>query len=161
MCGPAAAMVGIAVVQGISSYRSDKKAARRMNDAIGADEAANREALAEQARQENEKALDDMSERAREAALERGRLEAIAADSGVTGNDHARLMRQSRFNEGFDITSIDANRDRAQAQIERGVMANTTAADRDRAAVRRPSALAAGLQIAGTAASAYAMGAKK
>jgi hypothetical protein len=151
MCGPAAAAVGISAISAIGGYRSSKKQAKAQDAAVGRQEEQDRLAFAEQARQEDEAAIEEMSERAREARRERGRLSAIAADTGLGGISQELLLRQSRFNEGYDTTTIDANRDRVKRQIEHGVSASSARAQLQRASIERPSLLGAGLQIAGTA----------
>lgn len=109
---------------------------------------------AQQQKQINAAATDEMSDRAREALIERGRLRVAAAESGVTGNSTDQLERQSLFDEGFDMARIEGNRKNAQAQAYQDAKAGQAGAQSRVASVKRPSLIGAGLQIAG----AYAQG---
>lgn len=54
-------------------------------------------------------AAEQMSERAKAAMQERGRLAVIGADSGLGGALTDKMYNGSAFNEGQDITSIQRN----------------------------------------------------
>lgn len=115
------------------------------------------EALGEQSAQVDKRAKDEVSERARQAMIERGRLAAINAESGLTGNSAYRIMAESHFNEGQDITAIEQNRVAQRDQVARNKQAARIDAARQKAGIDRPSWLGAGLQIAGTYYGAKAM----
>jgi hypothetical protein len=149
MCNPAAIGIGLSVGSTILGYSQSKKAAKKQEQASAQAEAEEREALAEQARQTDMQTIEEMSDRAREAWRERGRLQAIAADSGLEGISQERLLQQSYFNEGFDLTAIDANRDRVKEQLKRGVRAAEARGSLQRSGIQRPSLIGAGLQIGG------------
>jgi hypothetical protein len=156
MCAPAFIPLAIALVSAMSQNR-DQKAQYATNQLVAdQDLAENTKALAEQRGQIKAKAADEMSERARVALIERGRLRAIAGDSGVTGNSQQRVEDESRFLEGQDLSAIEMNRENALKQNTRNVTAAQLDAQRQKLGVAAPSLLGAGLQIAGAAAKTYA-----
>lgn len=109
----------------------------------------------EQQRQVNMKAADDMNTRARQALIDRGRLRAAAGESGVMGNSIDRIANEQYYVYGSDIAAIETNRANAinQTQLEKqGIRASTQGRINT---TPRPSALGAGLQIAGAAFGAY------
>jgi hypothetical protein len=152
MCNPVVIGLAISAVTSIASYQADKRASRKMNEALDADRDAQARAEIEQSADVAARSRDEMSERAREAMIERGKLRAISAESGLGGISQERLIQESLFNEGQDIASIASNRDSAQREIARNGRINSTQREITRAGIKRPNALQAGLQIAGDAA---------
>lgn len=152
MCTVAAIPAAIAIGSSILSYTQQSKAADKAEHATEEQKAANLLALDEQAHQVDAQASDSMGIRAREASIERGRLAAVAADSGLGGQGATRLENASRFSEGFDITALEQNRKASQRQINRQRDAVRAGADARLASLPQPSLLGTGLQIAGAVA---------
>ena len=73
------------------------------------------------------------------------------AESGLGGNSVERLMNASRFNEGFDITSMHENRVRELRQMEAENKAAGARASSRSASISRPSTLGTALRIGGAA----------
>lgn len=152
MCNPALVVAGLQIGSAVVGYRAQREQARAMNAAIAENEAAQNAALAEQAEQSRKKSVDEMSERAREAMIARGRLRAIGAESGISGVTQDRLESEISFNEGVDIATLESNRLATERQIARQRDVVRADANRQRAGVRSPSLLGTGLQIAGAGA---------
>lgn len=101
--------------------------------------------------EENKRSVDEKSTRAIQAQIERGRLRVTTGESGLAGNSNDKILEESLFNEGFDIASIEANRQskNKQALLERkGLIASS---QRRLNNIKKPSLIGAGLQIAGSA----------
>lgn len=95
-----------------------------------------------------------LADTAQQAAIERGRLRAIQAESGLIGNTQDRIIGESYFNESTDIASIEANRQNEITQSNRQLQGVTTSTQSRLNAIKQPSYLGAGLQI-GTAVAGY------
>jgi hypothetical protein len=121
------------------------------NTAAAAQEAnrINMEAYAKQQAQIDANAKDEMSDRAREAMVERGRLRVLSAESGLAGASSQQLERQSLFNEGFDLSRIEGNRKSAKEQSYLDAKAGRAQNQSRINTTRSPSLIGAGLQIAG------------
>jgi hypothetical protein len=157
MCSPVAAFAAVSVVKTIADYNDQRRQAATLRQQAEQENQELNRTLDDAHAQTDARAKEEMSVRARAALLERGRLTAIAADSGVTGNSQDRVLRESRFNEGYDITTIETNRTSQQAQIERARRSGDLTYARQLAAARGPSPLGAMLSIGGNVAGAYAL----
>lgn len=150
MCSLPAVAIGVQVASSLFGYNEQKRQAGKQNQAIERGQQSQEAALTEQSAQVDAQSTDNMSLRAREAMIERGRLAAVAADSGLGGAGAERLANASRFAEGFDTAALEENRKRTQRQIDRqrdAVRANT---DARYASVVQPSLIGTGLQIGGS-----------
>jgi hypothetical protein len=145
-------MLAITAVTAAYSYVEQSSQARSQRRAVNEAAESNRRANALQAEQLNKQAADEMSQRAREALIERGRLRVIASESGIGGLGNETLERQSRFNEGFDIASIESNRAAGVRQLQEAGRSNEAQTNMRLASVRSPSLVGTGLQIAGAGA---------
>jgi hypothetical protein len=106
--------------------------------------------------QETQQASEQMSERARQAMIETGHLQALAIDSGTNGGgSNDRVTNEANFNEGQDIAAMQANASSAQRQLAAQASgAYSQAVSRD-ASIQQPSLIGTGLQIAGSSLSSY------
>lgn len=145
-----AAYAGLQIAGTLSGSSSAKKQRAAMRQAAYKNFMFERDALTDQAREVNVKATEEMSERAREAMFKRSRLAVVAAESGIDGNSQDRLERQAFFDEGFDITRVDVDRQRAQSQIARERKASELRLESALAGIPMNSGLAGGLQIVGS-----------
>jgi opacity protein-like surface antigen len=140
----------IAIVSAVASAAATNSAARAQNKAIEEGYAQQMETVQEQYKQIDAQAAQQMSERGLEAMKERARLRVIAGESGALGGvSNERIMNESKFNEGTDIATIEANRSNnlKQTHLEaKGIRAGSV---KQLSQVKQPSLIGTGLQIAG------------
>jgi len=153
MCEPTA-MLGLSIATTLLGLADTAQQASAAQDAINADAANQAKAIEEQQAQISKNATDEMQARAQQGAIERGRLRAIQAESGLIGNTQDRIVGESYFNESTDIASIEANRKNEITQSNRQLQGVTTSTQSRLNAIKQPSYLGAGLQI-GTAVAGY------
>jgi hypothetical protein len=99
---------------------------------------------------------EDKSEMAREALVLRGKMAVANSERGGLGNSAGALMRDIDFQSGLQFARLDENHRRGADQYERDIEGVYRSADNNIKSipeVKRPSALAAGLKIAGSVAS--------
>ena len=145
----------IAIFQMASQYGQDKRNAKASEREINDQRARSLEALGRRTTEVNEATAENVSARSREAMIERGRLAAIAASSGTTGASRDRLEDASRFAEGSDIKTLERNRVRNINQLIDEARGVNLQADSALGAIKQPSLIGTGLQIAGTAVNEY------
>lgn len=97
----------------------------------------------------NQGAAQQENERVRAAMIEQGRLRVASGEAGIGGNSPDAQLRESMFNEGTDITTIENNR--RNGILQTGNEANSLRAKAQGIVntSNRPSALGTGLTIAG------------
>lgn len=153
MCDPislAVASVAVSAASSVSGYVGQRQAAKAQEMAAQDAYIANQAALDVQQQQTNEQASQKMSERVRQAMIERGRLRALAAE-GMGGQSTARLEGEIDLATATDMAVIERNRsmNEAQAQLQkRGMRAQSQGAIN---ASQRPSPLGLAIDLAGTA----------
>jgi hypothetical protein len=110
--------------------------------------------LENQRREQGVQTQTQMSERARQAMLERGRLRAASAEGGAGGNSIDRIMGSNEFALGQDLAMMSENsRNTARQSAQEGMGMQAQAQSRLNQ-IERPSILNTGLQIAGIGMSA-------
>lgn len=149
MCEPTTISLAITAVSAVMSYVGQSQAASRQESAAQNEYNAKQAALNENAHQVNMKATDDMSQRAIQARIEAGKLQAVGAESGLGTGNIDRGSQQSQFNEGTDIAAIEGNRKNAIAQNTLDSQGLYASAQSKMNAIKQPSLIGAGLQIAG------------
>lgn len=149
-------LLGVQAASAVVSYFQQDDAADAQAEAIQRNYEQQLQVYQEQQRQNSASAAQEMSERAREAMIERARLRVISAESGLAGISTDRLMNASRFSEGQDISSIEANRRSAAQQLYNEARGLRAQAKSRINAIDRPSVLGTGLQIVGSIAQAGA-----
>lgn len=119
MCEPVS--IGLAVASaglGMYSMREQTKATNRQVEAEmkSAEYAqiADTNALRDQSQQISEQAGDLELQRRREALRERATMRVMS--NGASGNSVDRLFNTSYFNEGFDVGTIEKNKENGQMQ---------------------------------------------
>lgn len=149
-------MLAISAAGTAVAYNAQRQQSKAVANAANASLKNQMDQLSLAQAQTNEQTSDAQSERARQAMVERGRLQAIFGESGMQGLSADRIFGESYFNEGTDIASLENDRQNKiqQLQLEKSG-ASAQYVSRVNSAPR-PSALTAGLQIAGSAASLYA-----
>lgn len=157
------AMTALSVVKTVADYQAANDAADAQTKAAEQQYAANMAALEEQQKQINQDAADKQSIRALEAMKERGRLAASAGEMGVTGNSVDKALQESLFNEGTDISMIEANRKNGVAQNTRNMDAAGVqmVSNINQANAGRGTLLGAGLGIGGAVVGGYNMNAQR
>lgn len=154
MCWLAAIPIAISAGSAILSYSQQKKSAARSDQANEQLTQSNNQLLALQGTQIDAQAADEISQRGREALQERGRLDAVLADSGLIDNS-GRLKNATRFAEGTDVTSINENRKKQKLQNAAETAASNAAGSARSASIQRPSLIGTGLQIGAAAVNSY------
>lgn len=153
MCEPSV-MLGLSIVSTLATLADTAQQAEAAEDSLEAEAANQAQAIEEQQEQISKKATDEMQERSQQAAIERGRLRAIQAESGLIGNTQDRIIGESYFNESQDIASIEANRKNEITQSNRNLQGLGASTQSKLNSIKQPSYLGAGLQI-GTAYANY------
>lgn len=123
------------------NYDDTKKANKDIAKSVNA-------SLATQQEQIDDKASAEANERTQEARKERGRILAMAADSGAAGNALFAQLRDSMMQEGTSTSRTDLNRRNAIASARAEANARLQS-------LPRPNAMASVLRVAGTAFSSY------
>ena len=160
MCEPVstltAASMAIGAASSIAAFVGQKQSADRQSDAAQQAYDSSVSQIRNQQTQETQQAAEQMSERARQAMIETGHLNALAADSGTNGGgSNDRVANEANFNAGQDIAAMQNNASSAQRQLAMQASgAYSQAVSRD-AAIQQPSLIGTGLQIAGSTLSAY------
>lgn len=140
----------------VASYVGQKQAANRQSDAAQAAYDAQVTDTKNQMTQQNQAAAEQMSERARQAMIETGHLQALAADSGTNGGgSNDRVTNEANFNAGQDIAAMQANASSQQRQAVSALRGDYAQAASRTASIQQPSLIGTGLQIAGGALNSY------
>lgn len=148
MCEPTTMLV-LSVAQSALGYIQQSQSAKAQTRALTEENDRQMEATQLQYDQNNKQALDKMSARGREAAIEAARLRVIAGESGIAGGSNDRVLNESAFNYGSDIASIESNRKATNAQLYEEAKSGRARTVSKINAIDRPSLIGTGLQIAG------------
>lgn len=98
------------------------------------------------------------SDRARQALVETGHLQALANESGTAGGSDDRVTNEADFNAGSDIATIQANTASQQRQLINNLNGSYATAEQRDASIVNPSLIGTGLQIAASTTSQYTAG---
>lgn len=156
MCEPATiAMLVVSAVTAVAGHQAQSQQAKAEDKATKIAYANDQTQLAEQYKQQNDELNQQQTERSRAAMFEKGRLNAAYGEAGVEGASLDRILNQSDFNLGTDLSTMEANRSNLTKQtMLEGRGLQSTAQSRFNSTMR-PSRLNTGLQIAGSAVDAY------
>lgn len=146
----------IATASAIAGYVQTSQSAHAQEDAIRQGYQTQMEQTQLQQTQQNQQATDKMSERALEAHREMSRLSVIAGESGTMGGTNDRVIRESAFNAGQDMATIEANRAAGIKQTQTEAEGLRARATSNLNSIKQPSLIGTGLQIAGAFADAGA-----
>lgn len=160
MCEPVSTMtitsMAMSAAGAVASYVGQSQAAKRQGDAAQAAYDSQVTQTRNEMVQQSQAAAEQMSERARQAMIETGHLQALAVDSGTNGGgSNDRVANESNFNAGQDIAAMQANASSAQRQMVNGLRGSYAQAVSRTASIQQPSLVGTGLQIAGGALNAY------
>jgi hypothetical protein len=143
----AASALQIAAV--VATTAMTASAANAQKKAIEQGYAQQMQGVQQQYDQINAQAAQQMSERGLEAMKERSRLRVLAGESGVSGISEDRIMNESRFNQGTDMATIEANRANNLKQTKMDAEGMRAGQMRQLSQIKQPSLIGSGLQIAG------------
>lgn len=146
----AAVPTALAIAGHALNYFQASSAAQAQQDAIEAAYSAQTQQLADRYEQINQNATDQVSERSREARAELARIRVAGAESGLGGVSQQRIEGESEMLRGMDIASIEGNRKNALKAAQYGGQTAQLEGNARLAAVRKPSLVGTGLQIAGS-----------
>ncbi|MGP1718245.1 MAG: virion core protein, T7 gp14 family [Methylophilus sp.] len=156
MCEPTTlVLTALAITSTIVSTMETREQAKAAQKSLNAESANQALAIEEQQEQISKKATDEMQDRSQQATIERGRLRAIQAESGLLGNTQDRIVGESYFNESTDIASIEANRKAEITQSNRNLQGLGASTQSKLNSIKQPNYLGAGLQIGAQAATGY------
>jgi hypothetical protein len=141
-------MVALTAAQTFVQADATRKASNQQADYARSQNAQNDAASQLQQVQIAEQSSQQMTERARQALIERGRLNAIAADLGG-GNNVQRLGFGIEQGFGQDLATLEANRQSAIQQSQRSKEAGNRSTANGIAALPENNPLGMALQIAG------------
>jgi hypothetical protein len=165
MCEPTTIMLAVSAVTSavgaVAEYQQTKSSAAAQETNLQNSMAEQQSALNVQQVQVNEQTAQQVSERAKQALIERGHMIAAGADSGVEGSNQARLINGSQMAEAQDMATLDANRRAAEGQNQlqkRGIVTQTQGALNQ---IKQPSLVGTGLKIIGAGADFYTAGGLK
>ncbi|MCY0856442.1 virion core protein, T7 gp14 family [Cupriavidus sp. D39] len=147
MCEPVTIVAAATAIAGLAIQG---ESARKQTNAIQAAYDDNVVQTRNQQVEQDTQAKDQMSERARQAMIETGHLQALANESGTTGGSNDRVTNEANFSAGQDIAAIQGNSQAAQKQLAQAARSGYATAVSRQSQVQQPSLIGAGLQIAGT-----------
>lgn len=148
--------MAVSAASAASAYVMQSQAAHRQTDA--AQSAYDQQVLQikNQEVEASQAASSQMSERARQAMIETGHLQALAAESGTNGGgSNDRVTNEANFNAGTDIAAMEANAASQQRDLANQARGAASQASQRMASIQQPSLIGTGLQIAGSAMSSY------
>ena len=130
--------LGFDVYSSFAAHSAQKKAAEQQRANIEEARANNQAALAERNEQQQAQIKNTMSERARQAMLERARINAIAAESGGGVSD-MRLAMMPDAALGMDIGMLESNSASLNRQFAREAARIENTAQSQRNSVKSPT----------------------
>ena len=147
----AAGSLAVGVGGAGASYMQQQQQAKYQGKAARANYDQQMLTYQEQQSQVNKNATDQMSQRARENAIQAARIRAVSGESGLSGNTNDRILGESMFNFGTDVSSIESNRLAQQRQLNQEAKGIRAGTQTTMSQIQRPSLIGTGLQIAGSA----------
>lgn len=159
MCSPAAAVGGVQAAAAVGDYFGGRRLAARQTSSLFDTFGSGMAGFTERGEQINRSAQDQMSERAKAAMVERGRLRAMGGD-GASGQSWERLFSRSLAAEGRDLASIEVNRSAAARQNTRDAMEFRAQVQSNLNQVRRPTLLTLAGGLAGATGTYAQLGGK-
>lgn len=150
MCEPVTiATLALSAASSVASYTGQRQQARAQEGAARDALIVNQQALDVQQLQQNERASQEMSVRAREALMQRGRLNAIAAEGGA-GNSMDRIAGEINLATATDMATIERNRvmQNNQSQLQKAGMRATAQSQINM--IKQPSEIGLALDLMST-----------
>lgn len=155
MCEPVTiATIALSAASAVAGYSGQRQQAKAQEQAAADAYQENQQALNVQQVQSNERASQEMSARAREAMVQRGRLRAIAAEGGG-GNGMARIMGEVNLASSTDMATIERNRVMHEQQSQLQKRGMQTRAQSEINMSKRPSQVGLALDLMQSGLSGY------
>jgi len=144
-------MMGLSIAQGVSSFVGGQQQADAQSDAAIANYEAYKEQTAMKQQQINEKYAIEEMELRKERQRARAESATAAGESGALGFTTDRLIADSFMQQGFDLASINNNRQNAieQTNQENKSQHARTQSQVNSAYSEAPGFIDTGLQVAG------------
>lgn len=146
MCSIALALPALT---GIVGFIGQSQAANAQEGQIVRGQHLQNEAFAAQRTDITDAAETEISDRVRQAKIEKGRLRVAQGESGLAGVTFARLQRDVDFQSGTDISRIQTSTRKRIEQSKREQGASDHRSRSNALQINRPSLIGTGLQIAG------------
>ena len=162
MCGPAAIPIASLIISaaatGYSMIQSNQQAKAQEKAAEMAMQ-ADREQLALESTQIDDRIVSEKMERQRQRMREESRIIVSASEAGGLGGSFLSQLANARLQSGYDQGIMEKNRTNMQAQNRAGVkgVLATYQSRMNEAASSRMSPFTAGLRIGGSALESYNM----
>lgn len=151
----AAASAAVSSVASIASFAAQSQSADRQSAAAQAAYDSQVTQVRNEQTQSAQAAGAQMSERARQAMIETGHLQALSNESGTNGGgSNDRVTNEANFNGGTDIATLQANAESQQRQLSMQANGAYSQAAQRMSSIQQPSLIGTGLQIAGAGLSA-------
>ena len=144
--------MALSVLSAGADYMNQRDMAKAQAAQLEKASRLNNAQLANQYEQTNQQAMQEQSQYAIQAMQELGTVSAISAESGLQGVTDQRIKNEVVNNAADNMATIEANRMRTNEQARVRGSAMNAQSRVQAASIARPSALAAGLQIAGAGA---------
>lgn len=150
-------VVYAAAASAAASYASTSAAADAQEAAINNNMAVAQQGADLQTAQINAQSSQQTSQRALEAQREQSRLRVMAGESGAMGGvSEMRIMNENQANLGSDMATLETNRKNQIEQVQQEARAGRSSGAAQLSSIKQASLIGTGLQIAGSATSAYA-----
>jgi len=146
MCSPAILPM-LSIASAVTGFIGANSAANTAQKQIQDGYAIQAEGFNAQREDIQDSAETDISDRVREAQVERGRLRVASGESGLSGS--RRLANDVQFRAGTDISRIQKNAEKRTKQSKRSQAGARHQAKTNALQIKRPSLIGAGLQIGG------------
>lgn len=143
------AQLGLNAYGAVTRYREQGRRADEARSSIDAAEQANIGTLREQQAQREDQVQQQVSERARQAMIERARLRAIASSAGLEGPSAQDYQQVSQLNLATDVATAQSNLASSERQTARSIEATQARARSDRNRIVEPSLFSTGLELLG------------
>ena len=158
MCEPttlAYAAFALTAAGTLAQYQEGKNSATAQQQMIEDGIAKDRAATSRQYEEIAQVSQDQRQQRYAQMLIDDARLRAIGAESGLQGATQGRIEQSAQNTADTDIATLEANSQRQTQQAATQAISKSSQASAQLAGIRQPSALGAGLQIAGGAVGAY------
>lgn len=145
----------ISIAASAASYVQADQAAKRQEKAIRASADQSQAVVADQKQQILSQEASNLFDIKRAQTREDGSLRAAAGESGLGGISMASILNDTTMQAGFESSRVNSDTEKALKQNALEAKGLATQASSNINQIQRPSAFGTGLQIAGSAVSAY------
>ena len=149
MCEPTLWMLALSTTQSMMANQTEGEVAAATGKA--ANNAFGNDIMLQNIKDQEitDQANGEVTQRAKEALVERSRLETIAGEKNLTGTSINRIVNQVDVVSGNDLTKINSNLGSKRRASRTDRLAAKSRYQSRRNSIRKPSMAKTGLQIAG------------